>query len=159
MGPISFVGVLRFTFYVPVVRALAQSYRRSASESSVGLPLVINTHGWVKGLGYQLLLAVLDAVHPAHIIQIVSRNEKKQFVLPLQSTQRLHQVRFFIRFKWPLLIGFADSIYRFLRGLGRARRRVATHSVAPPICARCGRWLTSWETTSLSSRPRGGTIR
>jgi polynucleotide 5'-hydroxyl-kinase GRC3/NOL9 len=78
--------------FLSVVRALAQSYNILASESTAGLPLVINTHGWVKGLGYQLLLAVLDAARPAHIIQIVSRNASKRFTLPLQPTQRLHQV-------------------------------------------------------------------
>jgi mRNA cleavage and polyadenylation factor CLP1 P-loop len=34
------------------------------------LPLVVNTDGWVKGLGQELLGAVIDVVAPAHILQV-----------------------------------------------------------------------------------------
>lgn len=40
-------------------------------------PLIINTQGWVKGLGYLLLLDTLRFVSPSIIVQIDSKNESK----------------------------------------------------------------------------------
>ncbi|CBN74160.1 conserved unknown protein [Ectocarpus siliculosus] len=46
-------------------------------------PLVVNTDGWVKGMGEDLLGAVIDAVRPRHIVQILGTSTAKSFELDL----------------------------------------------------------------------------
>jgi hypothetical protein len=41
-------------------------------EVEVAVPLVINTHGWVKGLGKELLMDVLEAVAPRDVLQVTN---------------------------------------------------------------------------------------
>ncbi|KAL7458955.1 hypothetical protein ACHAWC_011741 [Mediolabrus comicus] len=50
------------------------------------LPLLINTDGWVKGFGYEILCAVIEASNPGNIIQMVGTTKTKSFDLPSQST-------------------------------------------------------------------------
>lgn len=33
-------------------------------------PLVVNTHGWIKGVGLDVLAEVLTAVTPTHVVQV-----------------------------------------------------------------------------------------
>ena len=40
-------------------------------------PLVVNTHGWVKGMGFDLLTEMLQALPVSHMIQIAASNPKK----------------------------------------------------------------------------------
>lgn len=46
-------------------------------------PLVVNTDGWVKGMGEDLLGAVIDAVRPRHIVQILGTSTAKKFAIDL----------------------------------------------------------------------------
>ncbi|CAM9565538.1 unnamed protein product, partial [Ectocarpus fasciculatus] len=86
--------------YSAAVRALAeracegavggagqQQEERSASFFAGGAPppnpLVVNTDGWVKGMGEDLLGAVIDAVRPRHIVQILGTSTAKSFELDL----------------------------------------------------------------------------
>ncbi|CAN0385305.1 unnamed protein product, partial [Ectocarpus sp. 8 AP-2014] len=46
-------------------------------------PVVVNTDGWVKGMGEDLLGAVIDAVRPRHIVQILGTSTAKSFELDL----------------------------------------------------------------------------
>ncbi|CAN8299170.1 unnamed protein product [Cochlearia groenlandica] len=41
-----------------------------SSENKTALPLVINTPGWVKGIGYDILVDVLRYVSPSHVVKI-----------------------------------------------------------------------------------------
>ncbi|KAF8115840.1 hypothetical protein N665_0025s0287 [Sinapis alba] len=41
-----------------------------SSENKTVLPLVINTPGWVKGIGYDVLVEVLRYVSPSHVVKI-----------------------------------------------------------------------------------------
>ncbi|CAM9271585.1 unnamed protein product [Choristocarpus tenellus] len=49
--------------------------------SSSPIPLVINTDGWVKGLGEDLLQAVVDISQPSHIVQILGTATSKKFTI------------------------------------------------------------------------------
>ena len=46
-------------------------------------PLVVNTDGWVKGMGEDLLGAVIDVVRPRHIVQILGTSTAKKFTIDL----------------------------------------------------------------------------
>ena len=58
------------------VRSLYCWYRQygasDASTASAGRwpPLVINTHGWIKGIGLDVLAEVLAAVNPTYVLQV-----------------------------------------------------------------------------------------
>ena len=65
--------------YVSAVRSLYCWYRQYgasvASTASAGRwpPLVINTHGWIKGIGLDVLAEVLAAVNPTYVLQVWDR--------------------------------------------------------------------------------------
>ena len=40
-------------------------------------PLIVNTHGWVKGMGYEVLLSLLQSLPITHMVQIAADNPKK----------------------------------------------------------------------------------
>ncbi|CAN0477560.1 unnamed protein product, partial [Hapterophycus canaliculatus] len=67
--------------------ATGQQQQRSASffagDPPPPPPLVVNTDGWVKGMGEDLLGAVIDAVRPRHIVQILGTSTAKTFDLDL----------------------------------------------------------------------------
>ncbi|XP_057825663.2 polynucleotide 5'-hydroxyl-kinase NOL9 isoform X2 [Cryptomeria japonica] len=42
----------------------------SEALKRVQIPLVVNTHGWVKGLGYNVLVDMLRYMVPTHVVQI-----------------------------------------------------------------------------------------
>lgn len=51
------------------------------SRNQFHSPLVINTDGWIKGMGFELLTAVIDRVGPHHILQIQGSSRSKIFDL------------------------------------------------------------------------------
>ena len=55
--------------------------KREAIERLDALPLVINTAGWVKGMGFEILSSIVDVVRPGHIVQIVGATRAKFFDL------------------------------------------------------------------------------
>ncbi len=61
--------------YCAAVRSLYSWYLHSAADPLTGLwpPLVVNTHGWVKGVGLDVLAEVLLAVAPSHVLQVGRR--------------------------------------------------------------------------------------
>jgi len=57
-------------FYVQCVLSLYGSFqRRSASETSTR-PLIINTNGWIQGLGFDVLCSCLHAIRVTHLIRL-----------------------------------------------------------------------------------------
>ena len=67
-------------------RAVTELVRRFRVELAVGgsshdagLPLVVNTHGWVRGIGLDLLHSTLQAVAPHHIVKVCERNGRVSF--------------------------------------------------------------------------------
>ncbi|XP_068664382.1 polynucleotide 5'-hydroxyl-kinase NOL9 [Aristolochia californica] len=47
------------------------------SSEKFPLPLVINTPGWVKGIGYEIIVEMLRYIQPTHVVQIRISAEKK----------------------------------------------------------------------------------
>lgn len=39
-----------------------------------GLPLVINTQGWIKGLGLEFISSLISLIQPCHLVQLAQRN-------------------------------------------------------------------------------------
>ncbi|KAI9015863.1 Pre-mRNA cleavage complex II protein Clp1-domain-containing protein [Phycomyces nitens] len=46
------------------------------------IPLVFNTHGWIKGLGYDLLLSIIKKVQPTDVFAFYSRQNSNAHNLP-----------------------------------------------------------------------------
>ena len=82
--------------YVAAVQNLIKKYHelKFQHESKMNgqlLPLVLNTMGWVKGLGLDLLNQIIAFSQPKHILQIVGNSEKKRFALSIPQEQRQQQ--------------------------------------------------------------------
>ncbi|KAE9467321.1 hypothetical protein C3L33_00767, partial [Rhododendron williamsianum] len=70
--------------YLKYIFALYDCYRKvycmsnhSESPGNTGVPLVVNTPGWVKGIGYDLLVDMLKHISPTHIVKICISAESK----------------------------------------------------------------------------------
>ncbi|KAK9702928.1 Polynucleotide 5'-hydroxyl-kinase grc3 [Basidiobolus ranarum] len=88
--------------YLNCLRELVNVYRRELSRKidangeEARIPLVINTQGWVKNMGLDLLIDLLEYVAPTHIFQFHSPNIPyrnipadlpKQFVDEMENTR------------------------------------------------------------------------
>ncbi|KAL3618004.1 hypothetical protein CASFOL_038325 [Castilleja foliolosa] len=72
------------TTYLTYILALydhyMQEYRmnnNTETNDCSGLPLVINTPGWVKGIGYELIVDMLKHMSPTHVVKIRISAESK----------------------------------------------------------------------------------
>ena len=63
--------------YLAAVKNLLVRYTNLKVEGHFRIPLVINTMGWVKGKGLDLLNQIIAMSQPEHILQIVGNSEKK----------------------------------------------------------------------------------
>lgn len=76
--------------YIEMANLLLQRYNRLKTERIENgkgqLPLLINTDGWVKGFGYEILCAIIEAANPGNIIQMLGSTKTKSFDLPSQNT-------------------------------------------------------------------------
>jgi polynucleotide 5'-hydroxyl-kinase GRC3/NOL9 len=110
------------TMYLEMVTQLLQKYTDIVNQEHGGdgtkLPLLINTDGWVKGLGMEILATLLHNLAPNHVIQILGDCRSKQFDLPFSATTKLHLARAY-NVDSPVDLGTALSIpspaYRSLR--------------------------------------------
>ena len=62
--------------------------------------LIVNTDGWVKGMGAEILSTIIDIVNPTHIIQILGHSKAKCFDLPsycIPNECHLHVIETFSR--------------------------------------------------------------
>ena len=57
--------------YVQLIHILYEYYNRYCQE----MPLIVNTCGWVKGMGVRILLDIIRIVQPSHVIQINSESQ------------------------------------------------------------------------------------
>mmetsp|Transcript_38173 Transcript_38173/g.107864 ORF Transcript_38173/g.107864 Transcript_38173/m.107864 type:complete len:565 (+) Transcript_38173:240-1934(+) len=55
--------------YLAAVTGLL-AWVRSPQSGFGAMPMVINTHGWVKGLGMDTLALILQAAQPSHVVQL-----------------------------------------------------------------------------------------
>mmetsp|Transcript_10464 Transcript_10464/g.23225 ORF Transcript_10464/g.23225 Transcript_10464/m.23225 type:complete len:603 (+) Transcript_10464:2-1810(+) len=69
--------------YIQMTSQLMRRYHElqelEKQQGNDSLPLLVNTDGWVKGLGYEILSAIIGAVNPGHIVQIMGSTKAKSF--------------------------------------------------------------------------------
>ncbi|CAN1216427.1 Polynucleotide 5'-hydroxyl-kinase NOL9 [Linum perenne] len=72
------------TSYMKNISALYDYYRKeyctydsTESSSKRGLPLIVNTPGWVKGVGYDILVDMLRYIAPTHVVKIDTSSTRK----------------------------------------------------------------------------------
>ncbi|RIA93095.1 hypothetical protein C1645_819814 [Glomus cerebriforme] len=79
-------------YYLDCLRELITVYRRDIAcgpeygmygDEQIRVPLIINTHGWSKGMGYDLYLDIIDFAKPTHIFQFYSTTIINQNLPPL----------------------------------------------------------------------------
>jgi hypothetical protein len=59
--------------FVQSVFSLYDYYLNEIRNSEdVPIPLVINTHGWIQGTGYDMLLQMIEYIQPARVVEIYS---------------------------------------------------------------------------------------
>jgi len=69
--------------YLNILGQLKSSYDEyNNNHRHNKLPLVVNTDGWVKGLGNEILGNIIQLINPTHIIQIMGSTRTKMFYLP-----------------------------------------------------------------------------
>ena len=74
--------------YLAAIKNLLNRYYE-LSEKKGNIPLIINTDGWVKGMGYEILSSLIDACNPCHIVQMLGSTKAKFFDLtPHASSDR-----------------------------------------------------------------------
>lgn len=72
--------------YLQYIQELYRWYCQHAAAAAVAgqpaqqhrlPPLVVNTHGWVKGMGFDVLVELLQSLPVSHLVQIAAANPKK----------------------------------------------------------------------------------
>jgi polynucleotide 5'-hydroxyl-kinase GRC3/NOL9 len=71
--------------YVDAIKSILQKYHELCEEKG-NIPLIINTDGWVKGMGYEILSSLIGACNPHHIVQILGSTKAKYFDLTPHSS-------------------------------------------------------------------------
>lgn len=74
--------------YMDVLTEVYQCYERIRQERK-NIPLIINTDGWVKGMGFEILSSLINVCRPGNIVQLVGSTKTKFFDLtPHASSDR-----------------------------------------------------------------------
>jgi len=80
--------------YIDIVKNLTMSYDELCQNINKDIPIIINTDGWVKGLGYEILSSIIDIVNPGHIVQLLGSTKAKFFDISSHATtkRKIHVV-------------------------------------------------------------------
>jgi hypothetical protein len=71
------------TRYIEGVQFLMGKYESEVADSGEHpIPLLINMDGWVKGVGYEILTALIESLGPTHLVQILGDIPGQTFDLP-----------------------------------------------------------------------------
>ncbi|ETN19411.1 hypothetical protein PPTG_04735 [Phytophthora nicotianae INRA-310] len=90
-------------YYMKAVKSLLRLYEvkwgrqdqdnsNSSERPRACVPLVINTDGWIKSMGHDLLCNVIQETNPDHVVQLLAATKNKQFVVPTEGRWRIHAV-------------------------------------------------------------------
>ncbi|KAF1788182.1 Polyribonucleotide 5'-hydroxyl-kinase Clp1, P-loop domain [Phytophthora cactorum] len=85
-------------YYMKAVKSLLRLYevkwgsQATGSSQTACVPLVINTDGWIKSMGHDLLCNVIQESNPDHVVQLVAATKNKQFDIPTEGRWRIHAV-------------------------------------------------------------------
>lgn len=52
-------------------------FKKGRNPGKTGLPLIVNTPGWVKGIGYEILVDMLKYIAPSHVVKLNISKERK----------------------------------------------------------------------------------
>jgi polynucleotide 5'-hydroxyl-kinase GRC3/NOL9 len=78
------------TRYMESVQYLMQQYQEYVSNSPTPIPLIINMDGWIRGIGYQILTALIANLQPSHVCQLLGETRSQVFelsdVIPKEGT-------------------------------------------------------------------------
>ncbi len=79
--------------YMKCIKSLLKDIDELYKESGF-CGLVVNTDGWVKGMGFEVLSTLIDAVEPNHIVQILGGTKAKFFDLAphVKENRKIHVV-------------------------------------------------------------------
>ena len=72
------------TRYMDGLSVLLEKYQNELTSDGDErqLPLIVNLDGWVKGMGYEVLTALLSTVlQPSHVLQLIGETHSKRFDL------------------------------------------------------------------------------
>eukprot|EP00743_Colponemidia_sp_Colp-15_P010448 GILK01011505.1.p1 GENE.GILK01011505.1~~GILK01011505.1.p1 ORF type:complete len:660 (-),score=106.14 GILK01011505.1:44-2023(-) len=64
--------------YIEAIQACFDTYINFRNAHGINLPIVINTCGWVKGLGLDLILSIIRYCRPQTVVQLQGASEKKK---------------------------------------------------------------------------------
>ncbi|KAG7369237.1 Pre-mRNA cleavage complex II protein Clp1-domain containing protein [Nitzschia inconspicua] len=79
--------------FVECILFLMEQYQQKiVSKSPVPIPLFINLDGWVKGLGFQVMVAILNSVRPTHLVQILGEKRAQTFDLTSDLTAEVTEM-------------------------------------------------------------------
>lgn len=70
--------------FIAATAQLLEEYRHFLAP--LGIPLVINSHGWTKGIGYITLQTVLNMVAPTHFISLLAKKSEVPSVSPASGS-------------------------------------------------------------------------
>lgn len=80
-------------YYMQAVKSLLRLYERKWGQGSANhVPLVINTDGWIKSMGHDLLCGVIEGANPDHVVQLLATTKNKQFDVPTTGAWRIHSI-------------------------------------------------------------------
>ncbi|KAI9031363.1 Pre-mRNA cleavage complex II protein Clp1-domain-containing protein [Hyaloraphidium curvatum] len=66
--------------YVDCLRTLVSAHQEQRSPEAA---LVVNTHGWVKGMGFDILMALVDLLSPTHVVDLRFDGDDTRNVSPV----------------------------------------------------------------------------
>ncbi|TYZ58715.1 hypothetical protein PybrP1_004090 [[Pythium] brassicae (nom. inval.)] len=82
-------------YYMRAVRSLLRLYAATwgaGAGRQPPMPLVINTDGWIKSMGHDLLCSVIQDAAPDHVVQLLATTKNKQFTVPTDPKWTIHGV-------------------------------------------------------------------
>jgi len=75
------------TRYIDAIQFLLEKYKTEVIHNGrYPIPLLINMDGWVKGVGYEILSALIESLEPTHLVQILGETPGQIFELPPSVT-------------------------------------------------------------------------
>ena len=92
--------------YIQMASQLMRRYNQlqvKQKHGSNNIPLLVNTDGWVKGLGYEILSAIIGVVNPGHVIQINGNTKAKTFDMSPSNSGLIHVIQSFDESSLPAL--------------------------------------------------------
>ena len=145
--------------YLSAIQALIQAYREEFQAHVVDntdlddprvadvIPLVVNTMGWTKGLGADLMSKIEDLIEPTHIVEVAAAQELGQ--PPSVHTQTRHRARIYVVESMSSSDKYSPADYRHLSTMSYFHAIFPIPSPGPrkQISA------ASWNTWPLCSQP------